>query len=156
MAFLEPGALGLKLGRAGWVIPIAAELGLLGCTGLSTGAAEGLVGCPPRVSLYHQQQNAPRNPPGQGIFASNQYSQHSRLLNSSWPGQLHLRAESALSDGVVWVVCAYDGVFKRRGREQSKNMYEWPMDMDNGVGMAWRSGDWAAQRKAKGENLGQL
>ena len=42
------------------------------------------------------------------------------------------------------------------GKELVKNTYEGPMDMDNGVGMDYRSEGWAVQRGAKGETLGQL
>ena len=45
---------------------------------------------------------------------------------------------------------------ERRGRDWSKYMYEWLMDMDNSVGTDYGSGGWEGERRAKGEKLGQL
>ena len=39
---------------------------------------------------------------------------------------------------------------ERRGRDQTTNLYEGPMDMDNSVGIDCGSG----QRRAKGRKLG--
>ena len=41
---------------------------------------------------------------------------------------------------------------ERRGRDWSKNMYEWPMDMDNGAGTECRSRGWTGRRRAKGKS----
>ena len=48
------------------------------------------------------------------------------------------------------------GLIDGRGRDQSKNTCEGPVDMDNGVGVDYESGRLAGWRVAKGEKLGQL
>ena len=44
------------------------------------------------------------------------------------------------------------GLAERRWRDWSKNMYEGPTDMDNGVGIDRGSRGWAWGRGAKGNN----
>ena len=40
--------------------------------------------------------------------------------------------------------------------DQSKNIHEGPMDMDNGEETDYGSRGWAGWREAKGEKVGQL
>ena len=42
---------------------------------------------------------------------------------------------------------------ERRGRDESKNMYEGPMDMDNDVGIVSGSRRWAGEKR---ENEGKI
>ena len=43
---------------------------------------------------------------------------------------------------------------ERRERDQSKNMHEWPMDMDNGVGIVCGSGVGGRGRREQWGKIG--
>ena len=43
-------------------------------------------------------------------------------------------------------------VVRRRGRDQSKNMSEWPTDKNNSVGIRCREARWAGRRRTKRKN----
>ena len=43
---------------------------------------------------------------------------------------------------------------ERKGRDWTEHMYEWPMDMNNGVGIDW---EWGIGREVqRGGKLGQV
>ena len=44
------------------------------------------------------------------------------------------------------------GMTERRWREEWKNIYKGPMDVDNGVKIDYGSGGWAGWKGVKGEN----
>ena len=51
-------------------------------------------------------------------------------------------------------ICQRDGKGGSGGKKGKSYMYEWPMDMDNGVGIDCGSEGWAGWRRANGENWG--
>lgn len=48
------------------------------------------------------------------------------------------------------------GEVERRRRDYLENMYEWPMNVDNDMGIDCVSRGWAGWRKTKREKIGQL
>ena len=41
-------------------------------------------------------------------------------------------------------------IIEGRGRDRSKNMHEWPMDMNNNVGIDCGSVGWTGKKRTKG------
>ena len=60
------------------------------------------------------------------------------------------QTDSSQRGGGMW------GLLERRLRDQSKDIYEEPMDMGNSEGTDYGSGGWLGGWKVKGEKVEQL